>query len=75
MKNDPQAERALGALISRKHKESETAQLKEALEEISRLRGKGRRLIGELRKVAVEALHATTSNKINKIASDYENEY
>ena len=75
MNNHPQTAKAFGALIARKSKEAETSQLKEALEEISRLRSKGRRLLGELRKVADESIHTTTATKINHLVSDYENEY
>lgn len=79
MKNDPQAERALGNLIARKSKETSSRELVEAQTEIARLRASRRKFVKELQRVVdhsktlPEQLYAL--EKIGKLLADYENEY
>lgn len=79
MKNDPQAERALGNLIERKSKEADKRELVEAQVEIARLRASRRKFVKTLQRVVdyshtlPEQLYAL--EKIGKLLADYENEY
>lgn len=79
MKNDPQAERALGNLIARKSKETSNRELVEAQAEISRLRASHRKFVKTLQRVVdysntlPEQLYAL--EKIGKLLAAYENEY
>jgi hypothetical protein len=79
MKNDPQAERALGNLIDRKSKKADKQELVEAQAEIARLRASRRKFVKTLQRVVdysntlPEQLYAL--EKIGKLLADYENEY
>lgn len=79
MKTDKQAEQAFGNLIARKNKEQESLDLKNALEEISRLRAKQRRFIGKLKKLQEVKCFCTGkqtlfAHQVNAAIEEYENE-
>lgn len=79
MKTDKQAEKAFGNLIARKNKEQESLDLKNALEEISRLRSKHRKFIGKLKRIKEIRCLCTGkqtlfAHEVNAAIEEYENE-
>lgn len=80
MKTDKQAEQAFANLIARKNKEKEGLDLKNALEELSRLRAKQKKFIDKLKKLqetsdACTGKQTISALEVNALIDDYQNEY